>query len=106
MNKVTLVTGLWNIGRENLKEGWSRSYQHYLDKFSQLLDVENNLIIFGDVELENFVFEKRKVENTLFVRRSIDWFRNEFYDRIQQIRQNPNWYNQVGWLKDSTQAKL
>jgi hypothetical protein len=106
MNKVTLVTGLWNIGRENLKEGWSRSYQHYLDKFSQLLDVENNLIIFGDVELEKFVFEKRKVENTLFVRRSIDWFRNEFYDRIQQIRQNPNWYNQVGWLKDSTQAKL
>ena len=106
MNKVTLVTGLWNIGRENLKEGWSRSYQHYLDKFSQLLDVENNLIIFGDVELEKFVFEKRKVENTLFVRRSIDWFRNEFYDRIQQIRQNQNWYNQVGWLKDSTQAKL
>jgi hypothetical protein len=106
MNKVTLVTGLWNIGRENLKEGWSRSYQHYLDKFSQLLDVENNLIIFGDVELEKFVFEKRKVENTLFVRRSIDWFRNEFYDRIQQIRQNSDWYNQVGWLKDSTQAKL
>ena len=23
MNKITLVTGLWNIGRDNLKEGWS-----------------------------------------------------------------------------------
>ena len=62
MNKITLVTGLWNIGRGNLKEGWSRSYQHYLDKFSQLLDVEENLIIFGDQELFDFVFKKRKRE--------------------------------------------
>ena len=45
MSKITLVTGLWNIGRDNLQEGWSRSYQHYLDKFSQLLDVKENLII-------------------------------------------------------------
>ena len=63
MNKITLVTGLWNIGRGNLKEGWSRSYQHYLDKFSQLLDVEENLIIFGDQGLLEFVVKKRKREN-------------------------------------------
>jgi hypothetical protein len=25
---------------------------------------------------------------------------------IQDIRNNPNWYNQVGWLEQSTQAKL
>lgn len=58
MSKITLVTGLWNIGRDNLKEGWSRTYQHYLDKFSQLLDVKENLIIFGDNELKEFVFKK------------------------------------------------
>ena len=37
MSKVTLVTGLWDIGRGNLNEGWSRSYSHYLEKFKQLM---------------------------------------------------------------------
>jgi len=107
MNNITLVTGLWDIGRENLQEGWSRSFQHYLDKFQQLLQVDVNMIIFGDEELEKFVSENRRSENTQFVRRDLSWFRNnEFYDKIQKIRTNPEWYNQVGWLSESTQAKL
>ena len=52
---ITLVTGLWNIKRDGLKEGWSRSFDHYLNKFSELLKVENNMIIFGEPELESFV---------------------------------------------------
>jgi hypothetical protein len=107
MNKITLVTGLWNIGRDNLQEGWSRSFQHYLDKLSQLLEVECNLIIFGDNELQQFVKERRNENNTQFILRNLDWFKNnEFYNKIQTIRQKPEWYNQVGWLKESTQAKL
>jgi len=104
---ITLVTGLWNIGRDNLQEGWSRSYQHYLDKLSQLLQVDCNLIIFGDSELQEFVKERRNENNTQFILRNLDWFKNnEFYNKIQTIRQKPEWYNQVGWLKESTQAKL
>jgi hypothetical protein len=106
MSGLTLVTGLWNIKRDGLSEGWSRSFQHYLDKFEQLLQVENNIIIFGDSELESFVFERRTRENTMFITRSQEWFKNEFYDKIQEIRTNPNWYNQAGWLSESTQAKL
>lgn len=106
-NMITLVTGLWDIGRGNLDEGWSRSYQHYLDKFEELLKVDNNLIIFGDKELKEFVFKRRSDGNTQFILRDIDWFKNnEYYDKIQSIRTNPEWYNQVGWLGDSTQAKL
>ena len=48
MNKVTLVTGLWDIGRGELSEGWSRSFDHYLNKFSELLKVQSNMIIFGE----------------------------------------------------------
>jgi hypothetical protein len=59
MNNITLVTGIWDIGRGELTKGWSRSYQHYLDKFEQLLDVQENMIIFGDSELKEFVFTKR-----------------------------------------------
>jgi hypothetical protein len=104
---LTLVTGLWDIKRESLTEGWSRSFDHYKEKFAQLLKVENNLIIFGEPELESFVWEHRKKDNTQFIVRNQSWFvNNEYYPKIQQIRNNPEWYNQVGWLKDSTQAKL
>jgi hypothetical protein len=107
MNRdITLVTGLWNIKRDELSEGWSRSFQHYLDKFEQLLQVENPMIIFGDSELESFVFKHRNRENTLFITRNQDWFKNEFYDKIQSIRTNPEWFNLSGWLSESTQAKL
>lgn len=107
MGNVTLVTGLWNIKRDELTEGWSRSYDHYLNKFQELLEVENNLIIFGDKELQEFVNQRRNSDNTLFILRNLDWFKNnEFFDLIQKIRNNPKWYNQTGWLKDSTQAKL
>lgn len=105
-SKLTLVTGLWNIKRDELTEGWARSYQHYLEKFLQFLDIPCNMIIFGDTELESFVFAKRSHENTQFILRDQSWFKGEFYDKIQEIRTNPDWYNLAGWLKDSTQAKL
>jgi len=104
---ITLVTGLWDIGRGDLNEGWSRTYQHYLDKFKELLSIDNNLIIFGDQELETFVSQHRNESNTQFILRDLSWFKNnEFYEKIQKIRTNPDWYGQVGWLSDSTQSKL
>ena len=106
MNNVTFVTGLWNIRRDELQEGWSRSFKHYLDKFEQLLQIDANLIIFGESDLEKFVWERRDKKNTQFIVRSQEWFKNNFYDKIQEIRTNPDWYNQSGWLPESTQARL
>jgi len=107
MSNITLVTGLWDIGRGNLTEGWSRSFDGYLEKFKQLLQIDENLIIFGDEELRKFVNEHRIPEKTQFILRSVEWFQNnEYYSPIQKIRTNPEWYNLSGWLKDSTQAKL
>jgi O-methyltransferase len=104
---VTLVTGLWNLGRDKLKEGWSRSFEHYLSKFEELLKVEHNLIIFGDTELQEFVNTRRKTENTQFFLRSLEWFKNnDYYNLIQDIRVKEDWLNQSGWLRDSTQATL
>lgn len=104
---ITLVTGLWDIKRDSLGDGWNRSYNHYLDKFKQLLDVENNLIVFGDAKLKEFVFTHRNEENTFFIERDLDWFKNNnYFNLIQKIRTNPHWYRQAGWLEESTQAKL
>jgi len=107
MSNITLVTGIWDIGRGELTEGWSRSYQHYLDKFEQLLKVDENLIIYGDEELKKFVFSKRNTSNTQFITRPLSWFRNsDYFDKIQKIRTDENWKNRAGWLAESTQAKL
>lgn len=106
-NKVTLVTGLWDLGRDKLNEGWSRSYEHYLEKFKELLKVKENLIVFGDEKLQEFVRQHRPEENTQFIIRDLEWFKNnEYFNLIQNIRTNPSWYNFSGWLTDSTQAKL
>ena len=105
--KITLVTGLWDIGRDQLNDGWSRTYQHYLDKLSQLLSIDCNLIIFGDEELQKFVFSKRSTDNTQFILRNLSWFKNnDYFEKIQKIRGKKDWYEQVGWLHDSAQAKL
>ena len=107
MSNITLVTGIWDIGRGDLSEGWSRTYQHYLDKFEQLLKCEENMIIFGDQELESFVFERRNKENTQFILRPLSWFRDsEIFDKIQKIRTNEEWKNMAGWLRESTQSRL
>jgi hypothetical protein len=107
MNNITLVTGIWDIGRGELTEGWSRPYQHYLDKFEQLLKCDENMIIFGEDDLEKFVFERRSPENTQFISRPLSWFQdNEFFSKIQKIRTNEDWLNRSGWLRESTQARL
>ena len=107
MNNITLVTGIWDIGRGELTEGWSRPYQHYLDKFEQLLKCDENMIIFGDSELESFIFERRDKSNTQFIVRQQEWFKQTVpYDKIQEIRNNPEWYDRAGWLSESTQARL
>lgn len=105
-NNLTLVTGLWDIKRSELSKDWSRSYDHYLEKFKQLLSVENNMIIFGESDLQDFVFEHRDRSNTQFIVRSQEWFKNEFFEKIQKIRTDENWLSGSGWLRESTQAGL
>ena len=46
MSNITLVTGIWDIGRGELTEGWSRSFDHYLNKLEELLKTPDNMIIF------------------------------------------------------------
>lgn len=105
-SKVTLVTGFWDIGRGDLKENWSRSREQYYNRLDSLLKVDCNFIVFGDENLKKFVEERRSTENTQFILRGLDWFKEPFYNRIQKIRTNPDWFNQATWLPDSTQAKL
>lgn len=112
MINSTIVTGIWDLSRDSLGDGWGRSFDHYINNFSTLLknlpeDVP--LIVFIDKNNENLVYQYRNKENTKVYHHSKEEFKGNFFpffDKIQQIRQKEEWINQVGWLKDSTQARL
>lgn len=109
-SNTTIVTGIWDLSRGDLSEGWGRNFDHYLSNFRKLLAVDNiNLAIFIDPSYEDFVWKYRSRENTVVYHHSKDQFAGNFFpffDKIQSIRTNPEWTNQVGWLSESTQAKL
>lgn len=111
MQDITLVTGIWDLQRESAPEGWNRSFDHYISNFKNLLSATQdiNLCIFIDPSIEHIVWEIRDKKNTKVYYHTKDNFKGNFFpffDKIQSIRTNPEWYNQVGWLKDSTQGSL
>ena len=87
---LTLVTALFDIGRDNIDAGFSRKFEHYLECFSKLLKLDYPLVIFCDEKVEEFVWKHRKHENTRVVRKTEKDLQNfPFYDRIQKIRKKP-----------------
>ena len=107
-NKTTIVTGLWNMGREKLSDNFKRSYDEYKQKFIELLKSPVNMYIYVSKSDEELVWKHRSKKNTQVHIMELDafdtWF--EFFDQVQDIRKQPSWYNQVSWLADSPQAKL
>jgi hypothetical protein len=108
MNNTTIVTGIWDIKRDTLTEGWSRTFEHYINHLLKLMKSPNNMIIYIEKEYEHIIWEHRDKNNTMVIVRELDWFKSngEIYNKIQKIRTNENWYKQSDWLIDSTQAKL
>jgi hypothetical protein len=107
----TLVTGIWDLGRDSASEGWSRSFDHYISNFVKLLSdlKDHNLAIFIDPNHEDLVWSIRERSNTVVYHHAKEQFGGgffPFFDKVQEIRSKPEWQNQVGWLKDSTQGSL
>jgi len=109
MNKnITIVTGVWDLERANL-EGWAhRDFSSYKNKFFQMLEADAQMCIWIPEELRREVEEIRKDKPTkIFIKENKDfetW--NPFFEKIQEIRQNENWLNQAGWLRESPQGSL
>jgi hypothetical protein len=100
---LTVVTGLWDIGRPG------RSFDTYLELFDKLLEIENNMFIFIPRQYEHLVWKKRSRRNTHVKVYELADVKNmfaPFWDRVQNIRSDPKWLAQAGWLKDSPQATL
>jgi len=108
MDNVTVVTGIWDIKRDELSSGWSRKFDHYLNHLSKLMKIDENMIIFIEEKYRDFVEEHRSSDNTLIIVRELEWFKSntDVFNKIQDIRNKPEWFNQAPWLSESTQAKL
>lgn len=100
---LTIVTGLWNIGRPG------RDFSHYIEHFKMFLEIPQNLFIYIPKEYEYLVWERRSKENTFVKNYELEDVKklySPFWDKTQEIRTNPNWFNQAGWLPGSPQAHL
>lgn len=106
-NNITIVTGIWNIGRDNAGDGFKRQFSHYISKFNDLLNSlsDQNVIVYIE---KNYVDKIPHHSNHKIYEREIGWFTDnfDFYNQVQTIRKNQSWLNQVGWLRNSTQASL
>lgn len=107
-NDTTIVTALWDLGRSQISDSFSRNYDDYLKKFEELLKVDVPMYIFADKSDEEFIWSHRKKHNTVLNLMSLDqlkeWF--NFTRETETIRKNPDWLSQAGWLPESPQAKL
>jgi hypothetical protein len=102
-NNLTIVTGLWDIGRNG------RPFDHYLQHLDKFLDIDANLFLYVPKELEEIVWAKRSKENTYVKIYELEDIKNmyrPFWDKTQDIRVKPEWYNQASWLPQSPQASL
>lgn len=105
---LVFVTGLWDIKRGELASGFNRSFDHYLESFSKLLQqVPYPMVVYVPPELNEFVWKYRSKDNTSIINRTVEDLRRfPFYNQVQTIRLKPEWINQSAWIVDSTQAKL
>ena len=103
----TIVSGLWDLNREGRK-----FEEHYIPRFKEFLKIEANMILFVPASLEKLVWEHRSPDNTfvkIFELEDIKQLYAPHWDKTQEIRKNPDWYNltgEGGWLPNSPQASL
>ena len=107
MNNVTLVTGLWDIGRDSLNDSFSREYSEYWYRFTQLLEtIDGPMTIFIHPESVDEVLDIRGDRPSIIIPRTLDYITNnfDFSDGVEEIRQS-NWGDHT-WVKDSPQKRL
>lgn len=107
MSNVTLVSGLWNIGREE------RNFEEiYIPRFKAFLKTDVPMILFLPQELHELVWEIRDQSNTFIKSFELEDFKTNLFaphwDKCQGIRNSPEWKNTTGehgWLPNSPQCK-
>jgi hypothetical protein len=109
MNNLTIVTGLFDLGRDKLPDGFRRDFSHYIECFEKFLKATKAypLIVYLEAENEHVVWKHRDRENTRVVIKTLQYLRDfPFHSHVQKLRTDSKWFGQSGWMPDSPQAKL
>lgn len=107
MQDVTIVTALYDMGREKLAEPFKRNFEQYWAQFENLAKTDVPMLVYCAGNLKDRVLKARGGLPTSVRVRELEEFRTwfPFWDKLQAIRTNPKWSDQ-GWLKESPQARL
>ena len=108
---TTLVTALFDLKRGDMDTDFKRPFSQYLEHFAKLLTACKHIpmLVYVDKEHEAFVLKAREGSVGTDIRfKTADDFRTwfAFHKEVQEIRADPKWFGQAGWLANSTQAKL
>lgn len=109
MSNITFVTALADIKRSELESGmFNRSFQRYLDNLKTLLShlKDKNVVIHIEDQYRDLVTSVKNNNIIIKSLKTANFSKSEYHDKIQKIRLNNDWRNQVGWLSESTQANL
>ena len=109
MNKdITIVTGLWDMGRDKLTGAFPRTLDHYLRHFHELLKIDMPMHLFLPASLKDEALSFRDGKPTTVTIKELDEFKTwfPFFDQVQKIRQDSAWLARAGWLPGSPQAAL
>jgi hypothetical protein len=108
-SNITFVTALLDIKRSELdSNNFKRPFTQYIENFKKLLSHlgDKNLVVYTDQDTAKII-KSIKNDKTIIKHLSCDKLKHsEYYEKIQIIRKNEAWRNQVGWLAESTQANL
>lgn len=108
-NKTLIVSALVDIGRANLSPDFGRDFNQYLTAFEAFLQIPEDMYLFVPEYLFDFIEEKRpKNYKTSIEKYDVETIIENFnyLDKVNEIRNLPDWYNQADWLKNSPQARL
>ena len=105
MSNVTIVSGLWDIGRED------RNFEEiYLPRFEKFLQTDLPMILFLPKELHEMVWKVRDQSNTFVKHFELEDFKTNLFaphwDKVQGIRTSEEWQNitgEHGWLHRAPQ---
>lgn len=105
---VTLVTGLWDLGRGALESWAQRDFEVYKKHFLDMLRCDIPMCVWVPRDLEPEVWKVRSRKNTRVYIKEVEDFRTwfPFFEKLNQIRTNPQWQNRAGWLSGSPQGAL
>ena len=103
----TLVTAVFDLGRERLTAPFHRDADHYRRHLPAVLAIDLPMVVYCDSKHVELVRSLRGPRPTVIhPLEPAQLTAHPLYQPVQQIRRNPQWLAQADWLPLSPQAAL